>query len=54
MDDVIVLGSNKKEQDKRLTATLTLLEDVHVGVILNPTKCEFRKSTIKFLGHACD
>ena len=49
MDDVVIFGKNQSEHDDRLKATLTRLEGA--GVTLNPRKCEFGKSTMKFLGH---
>ena len=49
MDDILVFGSNPKEHDKRLKAALERLESA--GVTLNPKKCEFSKSSLKFLGH---
>ena len=49
MDDVIVFGANKEEHEARLTATLRQIEAA--GVTLNPRKCEFRKTSMKFLGH---
>nr|XP_049586080.1 uncharacterized protein K02A2.6-like [Syngnathus scovelli]XP_049586090.1 uncharacterized protein K02A2.6-like [Syngnathus scovelli]XP_049586092.1 uncharacterized protein K02A2.6-like [Syngnathus scovelli]XP_049586103.1 uncharacterized protein K02A2.6-like [Syngnathus scovelli] len=47
MDDVLILGATQEEHDRRLHAALTRLQDA--GVTLND-KCEFSKSTIKFLG----
>ena len=38
-----------EEYDKRLEETLELIEES--GIKLNPGKCEFRKSTIRYLGH---
>ena len=52
MDDILVFGSNPKEYDKRLKAALKHLESA--GVTLNPKKCEFSKSSLKFLGHVID
>ena len=49
MDNVIVFGANKEEHEARLTATLRQIEAA--GVTLNPRKCEFRKTSMKFLGH---
>ena len=52
MDDILVFGSNPKEHDKRLKAALERLESA--GVTLNPKKCEFSKSSLKFLRHVID
>lgn len=52
MDNVLVYGSDKHENDVRLMATLKKVETA--GVTLNPNKCEFGKSKIKFLGHLVD
>ena len=49
MDDVIILGADKREHDERLLATLQRIE--LIGVTLNPSKCEFSKTSIEFLGH---
>ena len=49
MDDVLVFGSNTDEHDERLKAALNRIQSA--GVTLNPEKCEFRKSQLKFLGH---
>ena len=49
MDDVIIFGADKKEHDERLTRTLQRIESI--GVTLNPSKCEFCRNSIKFLGH---
>ena len=52
MDDILVFGSNQAEHDARLVAVMERLESA--GVTLNPDKCEFRKRTVKFLGHIVD
>ena len=49
MDDIIIYGASREEHDSRLTATLRKLQTA--GVTLNATKCEFRKTEMKFLGH---
>ena len=49
MDDILIYGSNQEEHDQRLEATLNKLEKA--GVTLNQDKCEFAKTTMKFLGH---
>ena len=52
MDDVLVFGRDQSEHDARLTAVLQRIESA--GATLNPDKCEFGKSTLKFLGHLID
>ena len=48
-DDVLVYGRNQHEHDARLKATLTKIKAA--GITLNPHKCEFSKTSLKFLGH---
>ena len=52
MDDVLIMGTNKREHDERLTAVLERLKNA--GVTLNPAKCEFGRSSVKFLGNIID
>ena len=47
MDDVLIWGATQLQHDERLRAALSRLQEA--GVTLNE-KCEFSKSTIKFLG----
>ena len=49
MDDVLIFGKNQTEHDAHLEAVLKQIESA--GVTLNPNKCEFSKSELKFLGH---
>ena len=49
MEDVLIFGKNHKEHDDHLEAVLKQL--IAAGVTLNPEKCEFSKSELKFLGH---
>ena len=49
LDDVLVFGKNQTEHDAHLEAVLKLIESA--GVTLKPSKCEFSKSELKFLGH---
>ena len=49
MDDILVFGRDQAEHDSRLTAVLTRIEAT--GATLNPHKCEFNKSSLKFLAH---
>ena len=52
MDDVLVFGKDEKEHSDRLDAALKRIE--MAGVTLNPSKCEFGKDRLKFLGHLID
>ena len=47
MDDVIVFGETQKQHDERLVEVLRKL--AQAGVTLNK-KCEFSKSSLKYLG----
>ena len=49
IDDVLVYGSTEAEHDKHLQAVFEQMQSA--GVTLNKEKCEFGKTTIKFLGH---
>ena len=49
MDDVMIFGRTKEEHDARLETALRRIEAA--GVTLNPNKCQFGKTEIKFLGH---
>ena len=52
MDDMLIFGANQAEHDTRLTAALERLEEA--GVTLNPEKCKFSQTTVKFLEHLID
>ena len=52
IDDVLVYGQDEAEHDRRVTAVLKRIEAA--GVTLNPDKCEFGKTSLKFLGHVID
>lgn len=49
MDDVLIFGKDQAEHDYRLHRVLKRIR--FTGVTLNPDKCEFSKSELKFLGH---
>ena len=49
MDDVLVYGKDEEEHDSRLMETLQRIQAA--GATLNPEKCEFKKTELKFLGH---
>ena len=52
MDDILVHGANQQEHDTRLLTTLERLRKYHVK--LNREKCEFFKTSVRFLGHVID
>ena len=52
MDDVLVFGATQEWHDLNLMAVLKQQEAA--GVTLNPAKCEFSKTSVKFLGHLLD
>ena len=49
MDDVLIYAEDKEEHDRRLEKVLERLE--RSGITLNPEKCEFGQTEVKFLGH---
>ena len=51
-DDMLIFGKDQTEHDARVTAALERLQ--LAGVTLNPEKCEFSKTCLKFLGHIID
>ena len=52
MDDVLVFGKDTQEHDTRLEKVLQQIQGA--GATLNHEKCEFRQSSLKFLGHLID
>ena len=52
MDDVLIFGKNVQEHDIRLEQVLLRIQAA--GATLNQDKCQFRKSSLKFLGHLVD
>ena len=52
MDDVLIFGKDIQEHDARLEQVLQQIQAA--GATLNQEKCQFRKSSIKFLGHLVD
>lgn len=48
MDDILVFGKDKSDHDTHLHRLLHRLQEV--GITLNAEKCEFAKTTVKFLG----
>ena len=49
VDDILIFGATRQEYDARLLAVLQRLEAPEATLYL--AKCEFHKSSIKFLGH---
>jgi len=49
MDDVLVFADNEEEHNQRVRAVLQRF--LEKGMTLNTDKCEFSKSSLKFLGH---
>lgn len=49
LDDIIVWGRTLQEHDQVLNNVLQRLKDA--GLLLNETKCQLRKRSLKFLGH---
>lgn len=49
MDDILIWGNSVQEHDARLELVLQNLRVANIT--LNHEKCEFRKTSIKFLGH---
>ena len=52
MDDVLVHGANQEDHDRRVRATLHRLQEA--GITLNIEKCQFFKTSVKFLGSIID
>ena len=52
IDDVLVCGTTQEEHDQNLLAVLRRIQES--GLTLNREKCEFSKSSIKFLGQVVD
>lgn len=49
MDDILVYGMTQSDHDETLKQVLTRLRDN--GLTLNSEKCEFSKTSVRFLGH---
>ena len=52
MDDILVHGADQEEHDRRPRATLHCLQEA--GIALNIEKCQFFKTSVKFLGTVID
>ena len=48
-DDILVFGRTEAEHDERLHEVLTRLHEANLTI--NPSKSEFRKTSIKYVGH---
>ncbi|MCG8044483.1 MAG: RNase H-like domain-containing protein, partial [Candidatus Thiodiazotropha endolucinida] len=48
-DDVLVYGRTETEHDERLHIVLSRLHGANLTI--NPSKCEFKKTSIKYVGH---
>lgn len=49
LDDLIIYGTTPAEHDRSLDTVLLKLREA--GLVLNDTKCRFRQTTLRFLGH---
>ena len=49
IDDIFMFAGTEKEHDKRLKAVLDRIASA--GATLNPEKCSFQQTELKFLGH---
>ena len=49
MDDILVYGRDVEEHDRRLDAVMRIVQSS--GLKLNRSKCLFRQTELKFLGH---
>lgn len=49
IDDILVYGKSKEEHDQRVKAVLSRLHEF--GLTINEEKCEYGKTTVKFMGH---
>ena len=52
IDDILVFGKDQEEHQRRLAKVLERLESANVT--LNSNKCEFNKTSVKFLGYVID
>ena len=52
LDDILISGRTMEEHDRNLHAVFMRLRDA--GLHLKGDKCEFRKSSISYLGHRID
>ena len=52
MDDILVFGKDDAEHNQRLETVLRRVEEA--GETLNPSKCEFNRRMLRFLGNVID
>lgn len=52
LDDNLVYGKNEDEHLQNLSAVLSRLQEA--GIKLNPDKCEFLRTSVKYLGRRID
>ena len=52
MDDVLIFSNDQEQHNRRLKQVLEQTEATKVT--LNPSKCAFSQSGVKFLGHLTD
>ena len=52
MDDILVIGSDEREHNSRLTQVLRRIQDA--GLTLNRSKCAFKQTSVEYLGHRID
>ena len=52
MDDILVCGKSQEEHDSSLEMVLNRLQKA--GLTLNREKCQFSRTSVKFLGHIID
>lgn len=51
IDDIIVIGKTESEHFRNLISVFKILRDRNLKI--NPSKCEFFKHSVVFLGHKC-
>lgn len=52
LDDILIFSSTKEEHMERIRKVLQRIRES--GLRINPEKCEFMKTEVKFLGHILD
>ena len=52
VDNILVFGSSQQEHDEWLKAVLRRIKEA--GLTLNKQKCQFSKSSMRFLGQVVD
>ncbi|XP_018494580.1 uncharacterized protein K02A2.6-like, partial [Galendromus occidentalis] len=49
IDDIIIWGETKEQQQERVEGVLQRCREI--GLVLNPSKCHFNKTSVRYLGH---